>query len=246
MRGLLELARRRRRGGHRSRPAVGECDPGENRCAISLVLRGRHLEEPGAEAGQFFRWRVSSSPATWRTAHPFSLSALPRGDARRITVKSLGDGSRRLQSIGPGTLVVPEGPSGAMTADRWTRPSVLLVAGGVGITPMRALLESLDVGPGRLTLLYRVSAAGRRGVPRRARGDRSAADRVDGGPVLGSCIGQHRVEPPPARPRRRRVGRLPLRVGGARPRDALSAPPGRRPPALQQHKRPHHRGCACP
>jgi ferredoxin-NADP reductase len=33
---------------------------------------------------------------------------------------------------------------------------VLLVAGGVGITPMRALFESLDVAGERLTLLYRV------------------------------------------------------------------------------------------
>jgi ferredoxin-NADP reductase len=42
-----------------------------------------------------------------------------------------------------------------MTAERRTRPSVLLIAGGVGITPMRALFETLDIGTGRLTLLYR-------------------------------------------------------------------------------------------
>jgi ferredoxin-NADP reductase len=47
-----------------------------------------------------------------------------------------------------------------MTADRRTRPSVLLVAGGVGITPMRALFETLAVGDGRLTLLYRASSQG--------------------------------------------------------------------------------------
>jgi ferredoxin-NADP reductase len=34
---------------------------------------------------------------------------------------------------------------------------VLLIAGGVGITPMRALFESLSVGRGLLTLLYRAS-----------------------------------------------------------------------------------------
>jgi ferredoxin-NADP reductase/DMSO/TMAO reductase YedYZ heme-binding membrane subunit len=123
---------------------------------VSLVLRGRHLAELGAEAGQFFRWRFLTA-ATWRTAHPFSLSAVPRGDALRITVKALGDGSRLLHAVRPGTLVLPEGPSGAMTARRRTRTSVLLIAGGVGITPMRALFESLDVGGGRLTLLYRAS-----------------------------------------------------------------------------------------
>jgi ferredoxin-NADP reductase len=43
-----------------------------------------------------------------------------------------------------------------MTAARRTRRDVLLVAGGVGITPMRALLETMPLVPGqRLTLLYR-------------------------------------------------------------------------------------------
>jgi ferredoxin-NADP reductase len=124
---------------------------------VSLVMRGRHLEELGAEAGQFFRWRFLTT-ATWRTAHPFSLSTPPHGDLLRITVKALGEGSRLVHAVRPGTLVLAEGPSGAMTAQRRTRPSVLLVAGGVGITPMRALFESLDLPGGRLTLLYRASS----------------------------------------------------------------------------------------
>jgi len=32
-----------------------------------------------------------------------------------------------------------------MTARRRTRPSVLLIAGAVGITPMRDLFETLDI-----------------------------------------------------------------------------------------------------
>jgi RNA polymerase sigma-B factor len=49
-----------------------------------------------------------------------------------------------------------EGPYGAMTAARRTRRDVLLIAGGVGITPMRALFETLPLAPGQdLTLLYR-------------------------------------------------------------------------------------------
>jgi ferredoxin-NADP reductase len=43
-----------------------------------------------------------------------------------------------------------------MTAARRTRRNVLLIAGGVGITPMRALFETLPVRPGQdLVLLYR-------------------------------------------------------------------------------------------
>lgn len=75
-----------------------------------------------------------------------------------MTVKSLGDGSRLLQSIDKGTWVIAEGPYGAMTAGRRTRPNVLLVAGGVGITPMRALFESMPLSEGQdLLLLYKVS-----------------------------------------------------------------------------------------
>jgi ferredoxin-NADP reductase/DMSO/TMAO reductase YedYZ heme-binding membrane subunit len=126
---------------------------------VSVIMRGRHVGELDIDAGQFFRWRFLTG-STWRTAHPFSLSAVPRGDLLRITVKALGDGSRLIHSVRPGTLVLAEGPSGALTAQRRTRRSVLLIAGGVGITPMRALFESLDLDGGRLTLLYRASSPG--------------------------------------------------------------------------------------
>jgi ferredoxin-NADP reductase len=52
-----------------------------------------------------------------------------------------------------------EGPYGILTGARRTRPKVTLIAGGIGISPLRALLESLAGKPGELTLLYRASAA---------------------------------------------------------------------------------------
>jgi predicted ferric reductase len=123
----------------------------------SIVLRGRYLAELAAQPGQFFRWRFISR-STWMSAHPFSLSAPAGPDRMRITVKDLGDGSRFLQSIRPGTRVMAEGPYGAMTARKRTRRSVLLIAGGVGITPMRALFETLEAEAGALTLIYRASS----------------------------------------------------------------------------------------
>ena len=74
----------------------------------------------------------------------------------RLTVKALGDGSRGLQDLPAGTWVIAEGPFGAVTSARRTRRNVLLIAGGVGITPMRALFETLPMSPGEdLLLLYR-------------------------------------------------------------------------------------------
>jgi predicted ferric reductase len=127
---------------------------------VSIVIQGRHLSELRAEPGQFFRWRFLTE-GSWGTAHPFSLSAPPVGNRLRLTVKALGDGSGRLQHVPVGTRVIAEGPYGAMTAARRTRRDVLLIAGGVGITPMRALFETIPVTPGQdLTLLYRAKDRG--------------------------------------------------------------------------------------
>ena len=131
----------------------------ESADTVSIVLGGHRLAELGAQSGQFFRWRFLT-PDTWTTAHPFSLSAPPRDNLLRITVKALGDGSEFLQSIEVGTWVVAEGPYGAMTPARRTRRNVALIAGGVGITPMRALFESIPIAPGDdLLLIYRARSA---------------------------------------------------------------------------------------
>jgi predicted ferric reductase len=133
--------------------AVVEETPG----IVSVLIGGRKLHRIGAEAGQFFRWRFLA-PGMRFSSHPYSLSAAPRPDMLRITVKAIGDHSARLRELRPGTRVWAEGPYGAMTASRRSRGKVLLVAGGVGITPMRALFETLPGSAGDLTLLYRANS----------------------------------------------------------------------------------------
>jgi ferredoxin-NADP reductase len=119
-----------------------------------VVISGEYLDELRAQPGQFFRWRFML-PTMWRSAFPFSLSAPPTADRLRITVKACGTGSRTLHNLAPGTRVLAEGPYGAMTSRQRRRPRVLLIAGGVGISPLRTLFETLDL-PGRdLTLIYR-------------------------------------------------------------------------------------------
>jgi ferredoxin-NADP reductase len=118
---------------------------------VSVFMTGRHLEELGAESGQFFRWRFIAR-GMWWTANPYSLSAPPNRDFLRITVRSVGGHSEALTRLRPGTRVWAEGPYGAFTAARRTARKVLLLGGGVGITPLRALFETL---PGEVTLIYR-------------------------------------------------------------------------------------------
>ena len=67
----------------------------------------------------------------------------------------MGDDSARLQRTPIGTRVYVEGPYGALTGSRRRRSRVLLIAGGIGITPLRALLEELPTRRGELTLIYR-------------------------------------------------------------------------------------------
>jgi predicted ferric reductase len=124
---------------------------------ISVLMSGEHLDELRAEPGQFFRWRFLTAK-TWSSAYPFSLSAPPTRNQLRITVKACGDGTRRIFDVPMGTLVFAEGPYGALTRRRRRRPRVLLIAGGVGITPMRALFEVIDLPGKDVTLVYRASS----------------------------------------------------------------------------------------
>jgi len=140
----------------RHRLRVTEVRP-ETPCVVSVVIGGRRLEELRAESGQFFRWRFLTRDLWW-TSSPYSLSAPPRPGRLRITVKTAGDHSGALRGLKPGTRVVAEGPYGALTGAARRRRKVLLIAGGVGIAPLRALLESLPAASGDLTLIYRVSS----------------------------------------------------------------------------------------
>ena len=121
---------------------------------VSIYVTGRDLDRLPVRAGQYFLWRFLTRDGWWR-AHPFSISAAPNGRYLRLTVKDLGDWTRALQRVPIGTRVIVEGPYGIMTGARRTRAGVLLIAGGIGITPIRAMLEAFAGRPGDITLLYR-------------------------------------------------------------------------------------------
>lgn len=113
--------------------------------STSIVITGRGLERWRARPGQFFLWRFLDREHG-REAHPFSLSRAPQAHSLRITVKPSGDHSASLATVKPGTRVIADGPLGIFTDAVRTAPGSVLVAAGVGVTPMRALLETVD-GP---------------------------------------------------------------------------------------------------
>ncbi len=109
---------------------------------ISIILKGRHTEKLKVKGGQFFEWRFLKRGMWWQ-AHPFSISAKPRPPYLRITVKQLGDFTEKLSSLKPGTKVAFEGPYGVFTHRAMTGNKVALIAGGIGITSVRSLLEDI-------------------------------------------------------------------------------------------------------
>ncbi|MFD9736990.1 ferric reductase-like transmembrane domain-containing protein [Umezawaea sp. NPDC059074] len=120
---------------------------------VSIYITGKDLHKIPARAGQFFLWRFLTKDR-WYKANPFSLSAAPDGRSLRLTAKALGEGSASLRGVRVGTRVFAEGPYGAFTSMHRTKTNTVLIAGGVGITPIRALLEELR---GHVVVLYRVS-----------------------------------------------------------------------------------------
>jgi predicted ferric reductase len=78
----------------------------------------------------------------WYT-HPFSFSSAYNGTFIRFTIKNAGGYTEKISKVAPGTRVVIDGPLGLFVEKRATRDKYLLIAGGIGITPLRSMLGPL-------------------------------------------------------------------------------------------------------
>ena len=129
---------------------VGRHDDG----TVSVIMTGRNLADWDVRPGQFLHWRFMTRDL-WLTAHPYSVSRAPDGETLRITVKPLGDGSAAVRGVRPGTRVFAAGPYGRFTHEARVARGVVLVAAGVGITPIRALLEHPEAAEGPCHVVVR-------------------------------------------------------------------------------------------
>jgi ferredoxin-NADP reductase len=119
---------------------------------VSVICEGRKLDRLAVSGGQFFEWRFLTRGMWWQ-AHPFSLSARPNPPYLRLTVKGIGDFSSAVSRLQPGTRVAIEGPYGAFTTHARRRKKVALIAGGIGVTAVRSLLEDLPRGTDPVVIL---------------------------------------------------------------------------------------------
>ncbi len=121
---------------------------------VSVYISGKNLFKLEAQGGQFFNWRFLTTEL-WYQSHPFSLSASPTDSELRFTVKALGDATSEFKDLKVGTRVIIEGPYGIFTRETASQfKNVTLIGGGVGITPIRAILDEIP-SSAKIVVIYR-------------------------------------------------------------------------------------------
>ena len=128
-----------------------------NDVAAAVELGGRNVTYLRAAAGQFALLRPLTPTLIWQP-HPYSISAAPRIDSIRFTIKALGGASELMTRLPVGTRVAVEGPYGTKIYEELRGSKLLLIAGGVGIAPVRSLLEDFDASS-QPVVIYRARRA---------------------------------------------------------------------------------------
>lgn len=115
----------------------------------SSVIRSFHLEPADGngitahEAGQHLPIRVTPAGAAEPVVRTYTLSTAPSDGHYRISVKRQGLVSDHLHGLSVGDVIEARAPAGGFTIDPLQRRPAVLMAAGVGITPMLAMLRHI-------------------------------------------------------------------------------------------------------
>ncbi|MDH2387911.1 FAD/NAD(P)-binding protein [Streptomyces sp. HNM0663] len=140
---------------HAARPAAGSTVPLPYRVVgnrpqthdtSTLALEPAGTPLPPFEPGQFAMLYAFGAGEI-----PLSASGVAgRGDRLEHTVRAVGAVSAALQSAAPGAHIGVRGPFGtAWGLDRAAGHDILVVAGGIGLAPLRPLVRAVLRDPGR-------------------------------------------------------------------------------------------------
>ena len=123
----------------------------------SWTLALAPLGHPGIEfhPGQFAWLAVQKSPFDLRQ-HPFSFSSsAERKGWLEFTIRELGDFTSTVKDVPTGARLYVDGPFGTFSPDFQDAPGYVLLAGGVGVTPLMSMLRTFaDRGDSRPLILF--------------------------------------------------------------------------------------------
>jgi predicted ferric reductase len=90
-----------------------------------------------------FAWIRLDSPLGPLQAHPFSIaSGVSNPRDLEFTIRNVGDFTGSVATLTPGRKVFLDGPYGSFNDDHINAPGLLLIAAGVGITPLMSILRT--------------------------------------------------------------------------------------------------------
>ncbi len=112
----------------------------ENRDINSLYIEGSDEKYTRRKAGQFVSLMIME-PDGWSEPHSFSIASAPEDSILRLTIKKVGKFTSTVPDLKPGTPVKCIGPLGAFCKDIDVKPLIVMLAGGVGITPFLSVLR---------------------------------------------------------------------------------------------------------
>ena len=131
----------------------------ENQDTYSLYLEGSDEKFAKRKAGQFVSLSIMT-PDGWSAPHPFSIASAPEDPVLCLTIKKTGPFTSAIPDLKPGAEVRCMGPIGLFCKDIDTKPRVVMMAGGVGITPFLSVLRHFrNIRAKNIAILFWVNRA---------------------------------------------------------------------------------------
>ena len=112
----------------------------ENKDITSVYIEGYDDKFRNRKAGQYLTLKIEHA-GIWSEAHPFTISCAPEDPLLRLTIKKAGEFTSAIPGLKPGDKVICDGPYGVFCKDIENKGDIVMIAGGVGITPFLSVLR---------------------------------------------------------------------------------------------------------
>jgi 3-phenylpropionate/trans-cinnamate dioxygenase ferredoxin reductase subunit len=118
----------------------------ESATVSTLVLEPK----PGPDQQRTGTWAFAPGQFAWirldrsvmSEEHPFTIASSAHAETTEFTIRHAGDFTSAVRQLPPGSPIWVDGPHGAFTGDHSTGSALVLLAGGVGLTPMMSMIRT--------------------------------------------------------------------------------------------------------